>query len=132
VKEKIKKFFKSKFNVSVLVAIVLGIVFACFGVFGPVFLIVGVMFFLVASALFCYAFYKRYERNKDFEPENEGVFDATKIDFDEDVYNIPHKKKLIKKRKLSKLDSLAPLILFVIFTIAFAIYMAVLIAGLFI
>ncbi|MDR0850554.1 MAG: hypothetical protein LBN07_03660 [Christensenellaceae bacterium] len=131
-KENIKKFFKSKFNISVLVLVVLGIIFACLGVLGPIFLILGVLFFIVASAMLCFAFHKRYEANKDYEPENEGVFDATKIDFDEDVYSIPYKKKLIKKRKLSKLDAMGPVVLFGILAALFAVYLVVLIAGLFV
>lgn len=131
-KEYIKKFFKSKFNIAVMVLIILGIVFACLGLLGQIFLLLGVLFFLAASGMLTFAMHNRYLANKDFEPENEGVFDATKIDFDEDVYNVPYKKKLIKKRKLSTTSAIAPVVLFGILTVAFAIYLIVLIAGMFI
>ena len=130
-KEKLANFFKSKFNISVLVITMLAIILSVMGILGPIFLILGALLFLAASAMMCFWFYKRYEANKDFEPEDEGVFDATKIDFDEDVYNVPHKKNIFKKRKKSKLESMGPVAMFGMLSVVFAVYVVILLVGLF-
>ena len=131
-KEYLKKFFKSKINIAILVSAVLGIVFALLGIIGNTFLMVGVIFFVIASVMLCYQFYNRYQDNKDYEPEVEGRFDATTIDFDEDVYQMPTKKNVFKKRRLSKMDLLAPVVLFGICAAAFIIYLIILIVMMFI
>ena len=124
-KEKLIKFFTDKVIICFIVFFILGVVFLILIAFGSLFLTVSMACFSVAGLLLCVKTYKRYQINREEKPD-ENIFDATKIDFDEDVYQMTDvKRNYWKDRKRSRLDLLSPFLLCLILTLGVMAYFVI-------
>ncbi len=117
-----KKFFESKFNLTIVVF--LGI--SLLGLILSLLVSVAVIVCLTALAIACFmlsiVFFKRYRKIKELKKEGVDVegetFDVSEYGYEEDVYMVPDDNKKIIKRKLSlSIDTLAPGILCVTISI---------------
>ncbi len=120
-----KNFFKKTWWI--FVGLIVGLIFIFLSPFSPVCLIIGL--FIVGVMLIVVSVFlkKRYNRLKQEYENDDNIFDATKYDYDEDVYIIGTKPKLrtqIKQGLFSKVSALGPCLLTGIFGAGF-IFLAI-------
>lgn len=119
-----KEFFRDKINITIMSLFLAALI--CLPLIS-----VSVYFFLafslisgVGTGFLSVKVYGRYKKRVDYNPKDD-TFDATEIDYDEDVYLMDTGKKTKKKLKgFGKVDSMTPFIV--------CVGMIVLFAGLFI
>ena len=108
-----KKFFKNNLAYIIWFAACLAIM--ALGVIFSVALIVGAVGMGVLFLVFAVKSKHRYEDLKAESADNNDYFDATKVDYDEDVYYIGNpndRRKKIGKSAISKFGALVPTIAF--------------------
>lgn len=115
-----KKFFKK--NWWIITGFAIGILLLLFSALTYVCLIMGLIVVGVMLVVISLRLKKRYNVLVDEQENDESIFDATKFDYDEDIYILNTKPKFktkIKKGLLSKLSALTPSILFGVFGVGF-------------
>ena len=111
-----KKFFKK--NLWLILGFIISLILLFLGVLYSICLIIGS--FIIGVLLLCiaYKFKQRYNALKDTIDEDDTIFDATKYDYDEDIYVIGTKpvfRNKLKKGLFSNISALAPTIVFSLF-----------------
>ncbi len=103
-----KKFFKSKLNISFLVFLGLGLILCALGGVYDLCIAIGTVLISVAFFLLGIKFYKNYKRRLEID-ENDNLFDATQYGYDEEVYVLQtENEKPIRKKVAAKFDALTP------------------------
>lgn len=88
------------------------------GLLIPICLIVGLILIGIMLIVIAFLLRNRYNNLIENQENDSGIFDATKYDYDEDIYIIDANykfKKQIKKNVFSKLSAQGPSIMFGIF-----------------
>lgn len=113
------KFFKNNIIEIVLFVIALVLYLLSFNFF----VCFSISCFCIGSALLLIFFKQRKKQIKKEEQQviDNKIFDATKLDFDEDIYCVGNPKLAMpqKKGKLSKFSSTMPLVIFCSIAVAF-------------
>lgn len=115
-----KKFWKN--NLCTLLLVFAGIVCLFLGTFFVILLPVGMLILAIPMIILTIRCKKKYDKMKNVD-ENKNIFDATKLDYDEDVYYVGEKseKKDHIKGAFSKLNAINPMIIFGFLSVAFVI-----------
>ena len=111
-----KKFFKK--NWWIFLGFIIGIIVMLLGLLIPICLIVGLILIGIMLIVIAFLLRNRYNNLIENQENDSGIFDATKYDYDEDIYIIDANykfKKQIKKNVFSKLSAQGPSIMFGIF-----------------
>jgi len=115
-----KDFFKK--YLLIILLIIAGIFCLFLGTILGIFLPIGMLVLAVPMGILAIKSKKKYDTLKNYD-EKEDIFDATKLDYDEEVYYVGKttEKKQQMKGALSKLNAINPVIIFGFLCVAFII-----------
>ncbi|NCB48341.1 MAG: hypothetical protein EOM55_01740 [Clostridia bacterium] len=115
-----KKFWKN--NLYTLILVFAGIICLFLGTFFVILLPIGMLILAVPMLLLAIRCKKKYDKMKTVD-ENKDIFDATKLDYDEEVYYVgkTSQKKEHIKGVFSKFNAINPVIIFGFLSVAFVI-----------
>ncbi len=102
------KFFKSKYNITMLVILLVGVVLVALNSIVSILLPIGLDVIAIAMFMEANNIYVANQERKDMDDvsNNKITFDATKISVDEDVYCVEEDdKKSLFKRKIKKYNN---------------------------
>lgn len=101
-------FFKSKYNVAMLIIFAVGVIFVFLNSIASIFMPIGLDIIAIAMFMEAANIYNANQERKDMdEVTNRKItFDASKISVDEDVYYVEEDdKKSLLKRKVKKYNN---------------------------
>ncbi len=117
-----KNFLKK--NLIFIIGFLICLILILLGILSSICLLIGTLLLGVLLLFIAFKLKKHYNKLVDNINEDENVFDATKIDYDEDIYVVGSKPLIrtrLKQNFFSKLSALFPTILFSLFGVGLII-----------
>jgi len=116
-----KKFWKN--NLFTLLLVFAGILCIFLGTIFVILMPIGMLILAVPMIILTIRCKKKYDKIKNTDNESKNIFDATKLDYDEEVYYIGDgsEKKEHIKGAFSKFNAINPVIIFGFLSIALII-----------
>lgn len=115
-----KSFLKK--NLYIVILIIAGIFCIFLGTFLAILLPIGLLLLAVPMAILTVKSKRKYDKLKNID-ESDNIFDATKLDYDEEIYYIGEKSERNNQIKgaFSKFNAINPVIVYGFLCVAFVI-----------